>query len=187
MSITTKRGDDGSTALLFGRRVPKTHPRVEAYGAVDELSACLGLVRAGLSTDSSGAELIRTIQADLISLMAETAVDAADLDRWLDREPKRISEDDVARLEAEITRREQALPPLRAFDLPGENEIHARAHLARTVCRRAERGLVGLVLSHGLSLSPELPRYLNRLSDLLWLIGRSSLSIPVSETSAAES
>jgi cob(I)alamin adenosyltransferase len=176
MSITTKGGDGGTTSLLFGRRVPKNHPRVEAYGTVDELSAALGLVRAALAPEAPSKEMIRRIQHDLISLMAECAVDEADLERWLKKEPRRLDDADVSSLENEIQTRESLLEHMREFDLPGENELHARCHLARTLCRRSERALVAMRDVHGIPLRAPLTRYLNRLADLLWLLGREALA-----------
>lgn len=175
MSITTKGGDQGTTSLLFGRRVPKNHPRVEAYGAVDELSAALGMVRAAMAKESPEWTLVRNVQEDLIVLMGETAVHTEDYGKWMEKTSRHLDDPDILKLEEAIQAREAVITRLRGFDLPGENELHARCHVARTICRRAERALVALRDVHQIPLRELLPRYLNRLSDLLWLIGREAL------------
>lgn len=176
MSISTKGGDGGTTALLFGRRVPKTHPRVQAYGAVDELSAALGMVRAIAASEAAEtAALLRSIQVELMALMAELAVDAADYDRWTAKGPTQIDGAAVERLGQAVKEREAAGSVFKGFDLPGESERHARCHLARAVCRRAERAVITLRDDADTPIRPELLAYLNRLSDLLWLLGREAV------------
>ncbi len=166
MKIYTRTGDSGETGLLGGTRVPKDHLRVAAYGEVDETNACLGLALAS----SDGARLntlLRQVQADLFALGAELAD--------VRRDPKRdaksaVSEELVARLETEIDVREAKLPPLRAFVLPGGTPTAAHLHHARTVCRRAERAVVAL--AREAQVDPLAIVYLNRLSDLLFVLAR---------------
>ena len=165
MKIYTRLGDDGSTGLLGPGRVSKNAPRVEAYGAVDELNASLGAARALDSAKWLDAEL-SALQARLFSLGAELAtVEAAAL-AWLER----VSDDDVRVLEGWIDRKEQDLAPLRRFILPGGSPLAAELHRARTVCRRAERRLVAF--SGREKVEPVLVRYLNRLGDLLFVLAR---------------
>jgi cob(I)alamin adenosyltransferase len=166
VKIYTRTGDSGETGLLGGTRVPKDHLRVAAYGEVDETNACLGLALAS----SDGARLntlLRQVQADLFALGAELAD--------VRRDPKRdaksaVSEELVARLEKEIDVREAKLPPLRAFVLPGGTPTAAHLHHARTVCRRAERAVVAL--AREAQVDPLAIVYLNRLSDLLFVLAR---------------
>jgi len=165
--IYTGGGDGGETGLFGGGRVPKDHPRVEAYGAVDELNALLGVVRsAGLPPGLDGP--LRRIQGELFVLGADLATPAATSAR-ADR-VVRLSEGAVAALEAEIDRREAALTPLQTFILPGGGPAGAALHQARTVCRRAERRVVRLARDEEIS-APTVP-YLNRLSDLLFVMAR---------------
>ena len=165
MKIYTRTGDDGSTGLLGSGRVLKSAPRVEAYGSVDELNAVLGVARA---TDSAGwlAAEIEAIQSRLFKLGAELATAEA---RMLER-LERVSDRDVAELEQWIDRLEEELPPLKSFIVPGGSRLAAHLHFARTVCRRAER----LVVACGDELNPEVVRYLNRLSDLLFILARGA-------------
>ena len=166
MKLYTRTGDSGETALFDGTRVRKDDPRVDAYGDVDELNAWLGLVRtAGLEPEFE-ADVIR-IQRDLFALGAALADPA---DRIAARVTKAALDDaDVARLEKMIDRLDAETPPLRRFILPGGTSTGAAIHLARTVCRRAERRIV--------SLDPQvdgvLVRYVNRLSDLLFALARA--------------
>jgi len=166
MRIYTKTGDRGETGLLGGVRVPKSHRRVEAYGAVDELNAFLGLVRATLDGEIGG--LLAEIQRDLFTIGAQLAD--------VRREGKRSAREDlpeerIAHLEAVIDRYEETLPPLRAFILPGGTREGALLHLVRTVCRRAERRIVALDREE--QVSPVILAYLNRLSDLLFVLARA--------------
>lgn len=170
MSIVTKRGDDGETDLLFGKRIGKTDPRVEAIGAVDELNAALGLVRVvGDRAELHG--LIDRLQMKLIGLMGELAVDPEDAEAYLASGLARIREDDVTDLEATASGIEAEVPPPSDWVRPGAAENLAAAHLdvARTVCRRAERR----VLELGAAVpNPQVPLFLNRASDVLWLLAR---------------
>jgi len=169
--IYTKTGDKGTTALGDGRRVAKDAPRIEAYGTVDELNAVLGLALLVVA-DVEGAALLKSIQNDLFDLGADLCVPerpkrgrAAQA-----RKPLRIAEAHVKPLEQAIDRFNAALQPLRSFVLPGGTAASAWLHLARTVCRRAERRLVALACKE--TINPQAIIYLNRLSDLLFVMAR---------------
>lgn len=165
MKIYTRTGDDGTTGLLGPGRVRKDDPRVEAYGSVDELNAALGVAR---SLDAGGwvsAEL-GSIQARLFSLGAELAATAA----APLAEIERIAGADVEALERTIDRLEKDLPPLKNFILPTGHVLAAQLHLARTVCRRAERRVVALAGAS--TVEPRIIHYLNRLADLLFVMAR---------------
>jgi cob(I)alamin adenosyltransferase len=165
--IYTKSGDQGETGLGDGTRVAKDHPRVAAYGAVDELNAVLGLLLAHVPTLTE-AELLRTIQNDLFDVGADLCVPAADKEKPGER--LRISAEHVTRLEQAIDRLNALLQPLTSFVLPGGTPAAAWAHFARTVCRRAERDVVTLMKSE--AVNPQVLIYLNRLSDLLFVLAR---------------
>ena len=168
--VYTKAGDQGQTALVGGQKVSKASPRVECYGAVDELNAALGLLRTALEESPAGPELgpiIARVQNELFNLGAELAT--PDAERRA-RSPA-VAERHIAALEAEIDRLNQDLPELRSFVLPGGGWVSAHCHLARTVCRRAERLVVGLVEA-GESTGEHAIPYLNRLSDALFVFGR---------------
>jgi cob(I)alamin adenosyltransferase len=166
VKIYTKTGDAGETSLFDQSRVSKAHQRVDAYGEIDELNACLGVARAQ-SVDSEVAEAILAVQRDLFALGAELADPAR---RIAERVAKaHIRVDDVTRLEHAIDRFEAELPALRRFILPGGSPGGATLHLARTVCRRAERRIVALGSA---AVEPLLVVYLNRLSDLLFVMAR---------------
>lgn len=166
MKIYTRTGDDGSTGLLGAGRVPKNAPRVEAYGAVDELNACLGVVRtlgaAGLDAD------LAAIQVKLFTVGALLAVTEPEPPPRLGA----ITNDDIAALEAVIDRLEATLPVLKNFILPGGTPLAAHLHLARTVCRRAERRVVALLQHEKVDLA--IVQYLNRLADLLFVMARAA-------------
>lgn len=165
VKIYTRTGDDGRTSLIGRGRVSKSTARVEAYGTVDELNAVLGAARAADATGLFAAELAE-LQSKLLCVGAELAtVDAAALDRT-----PRVSDDDVTRLEGWIDRMEASLEPLRRFVLPGGAPLAAQIQVARTVCRRAERRLVALAETE--TIEPRLERFLNRLSDLLFVMAR---------------
>jgi cob(I)alamin adenosyltransferase len=167
MKIYTKTGDDGSTGLLGPGRVSKSDPRVEAYGAVDELNACLGVARALDAQRWLESESLE-IQSKLFNLGAELATTApAALEKLA-----RLGDADVAQLEHWIDRFEAELPALTRFILPGGSALAAELHRARTVCRRAERRLVALKSTE--PVEPRLLIYLNRLADLLFVMARWS-------------
>ena len=157
--IYTRTGDAGETALGDGARVAKYSPRVESYGTVDELNATLGLARVHASGDL--AAMIARIQNDLFDLGGEVCIPGMSM----------ISERQVTRLENELDRMNEHLEPLKDFILPGGTRAAALAHMARTVCRRAERMLVGLAQEEAVNDGPR--QYLNRLSDLLFVLGRA--------------
>lgn len=160
--IVTRTGDAGSTGLADGTRLPKTHPRIAALGAVDELNATLGLLGVATGVDGALRQRLRAVQNDLFDLGGELSLPGkAVLDR-----------DTLAALEADVMRWNALLPPLKEFVLPGANEASARAHLARTVCRRAERDLWLLHETAGETVAVDLPRYLNRLADWLFVLAR---------------
>lgn len=166
MKIYTRSGDRGDTGLLDGRRVAKADPRVEACGEVDELNAALGLVLAA-GIDADVAEMAGAIQRDLLALggrLADPSLKVAT------RSPKAaLGESDVQRLEGWIDLLENELPPLHRFILPGGSPAGAMLHLARTACRRAERRIVALGPD---AVEPVLLAYINRLSDLLFVMAR---------------
>jgi cob(I)alamin adenosyltransferase len=169
VKIYTRTGDAGETGLLGGARVRKSALRVEAYGEIDELNACLGLAAVCLG-DTGTADLVTRIQRDLFALSARIADvragGAAAPDKTV------FPEEQVTALEAAIDAAEEALPTLKTFLLPGGGEAGARLHLARTVCRRAERRLVALAAQE--EVPPVFLAYLNRLSDLLFVLARSA-------------
>ena len=171
MSIATKTGDDGSTALMYGRRVAKTHPRIVANGAVDELNAALGIVRATLD-DVFVTDAILSIQKELVTLMGELAVDVADRERYEQGGFRFVTAEMVDRLTTIIDDLEKNQKiSYRGWATPGATAGSAALDLARTVCRRAEREVVALGET-GVPVNPEIIRYLNRLSDLSWLWAR---------------
>jgi cob(I)alamin adenosyltransferase len=167
--VYTKTGDDGTTALVGGARVPKDAPRIEAYGTVDELNACMGLVRTALATAPSGARLapiVARVQNELFNVGGHLAT--PDEARWSKQPP--VAERHILALEAEIDACNDDLPELRSFILPGGGPASSAFHLARTVCRRAERLCVALARLENIGEEPV--KYLNRLSDALFVFGR---------------
>jgi cob(I)alamin adenosyltransferase len=170
VSIATKTGDDGTTALMYGRRVPKTHPRIEACGAVDELNAALGLARASGKHDFVRNNLL-AIQKDLIVLMGETVVAAEDLPRYVKDGYSLVTPKMTAKLDALVREIEAQKTNFKGWVTPGETMDAATLDAARTVCRRAERRVCALKESGELR-NAEIMIYLNRLGDLLWLFAR---------------
>lgn len=166
--IYTRTGDKGETALSNGERVPKDSLRVEAYGTVDELNATLGLARL----DATGplAERIAVIQNDLFDLGADLSRPRMEEDAEAPYPVLRIIDAQVVRLESEIDAMNTDLSPLRSFILPGGSALSAHLHLSRTVARRAERAAVTLSAAEG--ANPAAVKYLNRLSDWLFVAGR---------------
>ena len=162
--IYTRTGDDGSTGLGDGKRTAKDSPRVEAYGTVDELNSVIGVVIAELQraeTDARLARLLLDIQHHLFDLGGELCIPGSEM----------ITDGHIDRLESELDRLNESLPVLKEFILPGGSPAAAQAHLARTVCRRAERRLITLAGIE--SVNAPAVRYLNRLSDLLFVIART--------------
>jgi cob(I)alamin adenosyltransferase len=167
MSIVTKTGNEGETSLMYGRRVSKTDSRVEAYGSVDELTAALGLVRASTTNKLVGEEVF-AVQKDLIIVMGELATAGEDLDRYKKDGFQVTTSAMVDRLTSVISEleKDKSLYP-KDWVVPGGNPNSAELDMARTTCRRAERRVAGLE-----GLNPEILRYLNRLSDLCWILAR---------------
>jgi cob(I)alamin adenosyltransferase len=169
MKVYTRGGDQGETSLFGGQRVRKDVPRVEAYGDVDELNAVLGCVCAELS-DEDLRGYLRTIQSSLFDLGGELATPEVEEREARGKSSPRVNSDDVAEMEGWIDHLDSELEPLRNFVLPGGDRTAATLHLARTVCRRAERRVIALAQIERIA---ELPiRYLNRLSDLLFTLAR---------------
>ncbi len=158
--IYTRTGDDGSTGLGDGMRVPKEHLRVEAYGTVDEANSALGVVLAVHGLPAPVADVLTEVQHDLFDLGGELCIPGH----------RAITAEYVDRLERTLDRFNDDLPPLKDFILPGGGPAAAACHLARTVVRRAERRVWALARSE--SVAAEVPQYLNRLSDLLFVIAR---------------
>lgn len=173
-SIATRTGDDGTTSLLYGQRVPKDHPQVEAVGAIDELNAALGLAKASRPAGASPDELAR-IQQELVALMGEVACAETNAARYDESKFSKIDDASLARLDTAVAAIEARSPKFDGWATPGANLHAAALDLARTAARRAERRLVALP-HHGRSVRPLLLQYLNRLSDLLWLMARSAES-----------
>jgi cob(I)alamin adenosyltransferase len=170
MKIYTRTGDSGETGLFGTRtRVPKDDARVEAYGTVDELNCTLGAVRAALAPTSVLDPVLAGLQSDLFAVGAELATLPAQ-EVKLAAHMQLALDERTAALEAEIDRLEAELPPLKAFILPAGTPPAAALHVARAVCRRAERRVVEL--SKVAMVRPEILRYLNRLSDLLFVLAR---------------
>jgi cob(I)alamin adenosyltransferase len=166
VKIYTKTGDSGETALLGGKRVSKADPRVAAYGEVDELNAWLGLVRS-IGSDAGLAAMLERIQRDLFAIGARLADPGRKVAHRVAKTA--VTGDDVKRLEDWIDLLESEVPVLRRFILAGGSRAGASLHVARTICRRAERTVVSLGTDH---VEPEILVYLNRLSDLLFVMAR---------------
>jgi len=170
MSIATKTGDSGTTALMYNRRVSKCHPRVEACGGVDELNAAIGLARASAEHDFVGEKLF-AVQKDLINLMGELATLVEDLPRYVKDGFHRVTPDTTAKLDRWVTAIEAQKVSFKGWATPGACVSAATLDAARVACRRAERRVCALHESGELQ-NPEILVYLNRLSDALWLLAR---------------
>jgi cob(I)alamin adenosyltransferase len=170
MSIVTKTGDAGTTALMYGRRVPKNHPRVEAYGTVDELNTAMGLARSA-TEESFLRDNLFSIQKDLVTVMGEMCVQPPDLERYIQDGFILVTSVMTARLEALVKEIESQNISFKGWATPGATRDAAALDMARTVCRRAERRVCDLK-DTGEAVNPEIIVYLNRLSDLLWLLAR---------------
>jgi cob(I)alamin adenosyltransferase len=166
--VYTKTGDSGTTALIGGSRVPKTHDRLEAYGTVDELNSFIGLLVSLIATDSDQL-FLQQIQQKLFVVGSYLATDQ---ERTEVKSVSVISTDDVVAVENEIDRIDSALPPLRAFVIPGGTQAASVCHVCRTVCRRAERRI--LTMAENYPISPELLSYINRLSDYFFVLSRKT-------------
>jgi cob(I)alamin adenosyltransferase len=171
--IYTKTGDDGTTALGNGERRMKYDVRVSAYGTVDEANATIGIARMYLGESDQELDRVLTrIQNDLFDLGADLAT--PETDKKPDYEPLRVTADQVKRIETEIDKHTAQLQPLRSFILPGGTPAAAQLHNARTVVRRAERLIVELAEMPGEHVNPEVIRYMNRVSDFLFVAARSA-------------
>jgi len=170
MSIATKTGDDGTTGLMYNRRVSKCHPRVEAYGAVDELNAALGLARAS-APEGFLADRLIGIQKDLVTVMGELATQPEDLPRYAKDGFTLVTPELTAKVDQIVKEIEAQNVSFRGWATPGANMISAALDLARTTCRRAERRVCALQESGQLH-NHEIIVFLNRLSDALWLLAR---------------
>jgi cob(I)alamin adenosyltransferase len=171
MSISTRTGDDGTSGLLFGRRVPKTDPHIEACGAVDELNAALGMARATAGSGRLNQEILR-IQNELVLVMAELALSEEDRARYEATKRERISAAATERLTA-LVHEGEANVSFKDWVMPGGTLLGAALDFARTVCRRAERRVLALREAQP-ALSPEVVPYLNRLSDLCCIWARQA-------------
>ena len=160
--VYTRTGDDGTTSLVGGKRVPKTHPRLHAYGTVDELNAMIGLLRAYIK-ERDDYDFLLKVQHHLFSIGAYLATEQCPSDAS-------VGASEVAQLEEAIDRMDSLLPPLHAFVLPGGAKVAAVCHLCRTVCRRAERHIYAL--SDVCPLSFDVLAYMNRLSDYFFVLSR---------------
>lgn len=176
MSIATRTGDDGTTSLLYGQRVPKDHPQIEAVGAFDELNVALGAVKPHLGSGAreiAVRELIVVVQKNLVALMGEVACAEADAARYASSKFEKLSADDVRRLDGAVAELEARGLKFDGWATPGANTGAAGFDLARTAARRAERRLCSLP-AHGRNVRPEVRQWVNRLSDLLWLLAREA-------------
>lgn len=172
MKLYTKTGDEGLTGLFGGERVSKAHPRVSAYGVVDEANSFVGLAAAAV--DGELRVLLEEIMSDLFDLGAELATphDEGAEQKLGQRLKSNVDDRRVEALERRIDEAEGVLPPLKSFVLPTGSDAAARLHIARCVVRRAERAVIDLRDAHGQPVRGEVIRYLNRLSDLLFALGR---------------
>lgn len=167
--IYTKRGDAGETHLGDMSRVSKLHPRVEAYGTVDELNANVGFAMLAQGMPEKFVQWLGRVQNDLLDLGADLCVPAPADEKAAERERLRITAEYVQWLEQALDEVNETLPRLRSFVIPGGTDAAARLHLCRTVCRRAERRVLAVE-----DANPEVVRYLNRLSDMLFVLARAA-------------
>jgi cob(I)alamin adenosyltransferase len=167
MKIYTKTGDKGTTSLIGGTRVSKAHLRIEAYGTVDELNSFIGLCKDVL-TDNGQKEIVQEVQDRLFTIGSALACDP-------DKETKMkipdLKEEDISLLEKEIDKMNGILPPMKSFILPGGHTTVSHIHITRCVCRRAERACIRLQEENS-EVDPIIPKYLNRLSDYLFILAR---------------
>ena len=175
-SIATRKGDDGTTGLLYGQRVAKDHPQIEAVGTLDELNTALGTAKALLAGHPRAPEvrpLIEAVQHNLVALMGEVACAESDVARYAASSFIKVSTADVVRLDEAVTTLEARGLRFDGWATPGANPLSAALDVARTDCRRAERRLTALPAS-GRNVRPELRQFINRLADLLWLLAREA-------------
>ena len=171
-SIATRTGDDGTTSLLYGQRVPKDHPQIEAVGAFDELNVALGAARL-LVDEPALLALLRAVQQNLVALMGELACAEEDAGRYLDSKLAKIIPADVQRLDEAVAGLESRGLKFDGWATPGANPRAIALDQARVTARRAERWLASLS-AHGRNVRPEVRQFVNRLSDLLWLLARAA-------------
>jgi cob(I)alamin adenosyltransferase len=171
-SIATRTGDDGTTSLLYGQRVPKNHPQIEAVGTLDELNAALGFAKSTSAHGTDRDELER-LQRELIALMGEIACAETDAPRHASSQFIRLGDAELSRVDAAVLTIEARQPKFDGWATPGATLHAAALDLARTSARRAERQMVGLA-GHGRNVRPVLLQYMNRVSDLLWLLAREA-------------
>ncbi len=171
-SIVTRRGDDGSTALLYGQRVPKDHPQIEAVGTLDELNVALGACKVATSDDTTRRAL-EAIQIWLVALMGEVACAETDAQRYAESTFAKVTPEHLADLDAQIAALEARGLKFDGWATPGMNAAAVACDTARVIARRAERRLVTLA-AHGRNLRPVVGACVNRLADLLWLLARAA-------------
>ncbi len=175
-SIATRTGDDGTTGLLYGQRVPKDHPQIEAVGACDELNVALGAVKSLLARGPRGAtasSLLTTVQKNLVALMGELACADADAKRYAKSKFEKLATSDVTRLDAAVAALEARGLKFDNWATPGANARATAFDLARVAARRAERRIATLSAS-GRCVRLEIRQFVNRLSDLMWLLAREA-------------
>jgi cob(I)alamin adenosyltransferase len=175
-SIATRTGDDGTTSLLYGQRVQKDHPQIEAVGAFDELNVAIGAAKPLLGEHARGTEvraLLTAAQKNLVALMGELACAAADDSRYAASNFEKIGSEDVRRIDEAVEALERRGLKFEGWATPGANASAAAFDVARATARRAERRLTTLP-TQGRPLRPELRQFVNRLSDLLWLLAREA-------------
>lgn len=170
MSIATRTGDAGTTGLMYNRRVSKCDPRVEAYGAVDEINAALGIARA-FTKHAYVSDHVHRIQKDLVTVMGELATAAGDLERYVQDGFELVGAELVEKLDAIVAEIEAQDISFKGWATPGDTPGSAGLDLARTACRRTERRIAQLHEKDALN-NPEILIYFNRLSDALWLLAR---------------
>ena len=176
MSIATRTGDDGTTGLLYGQRVPKDHPQIEAVGVFDELNVALGAVKPHLGDgerDRTLRTLVAALQHNLVALMGELSCAEADAARYAASKFDKITEDDLARLDATIATLESRGLKFDGWATPGANARSTAFDFARVAARRAERQLSSLP-ARGRNVRPVVRHFVNRLSDALWLLAREA-------------
>lgn len=172
-SIATRTGDDGKTRLIYGQRVSKAHPRIEAVGAFDELNVALGVAKANCPLQARRDSLIQ-LQSDLIALMGEIACDPNDASRYASSNFPKVNADTLARIDSGIAAIESRNLHFDGWATPGANPHAAALEMARTTARRAERRLVALVDERSDAVRPLVLQIANRVADLLWLMAREA-------------
>jgi len=172
-SIATRTGDEGTTGLLYGQRVPKDHPQIEAVGAFDELNVALGAIKPFLTDNADTRVLLTGLQHNLVALMGELACAETDIGRYTDSKFAKITVSEVTKLDEAVAALEAIGLKFDGWATPGATALGAAFDLARVTARRAERRLCALP-AHGRSVRTELRQFTNRLADLLWLLARQA-------------